>query len=97
MNTITRDSLRRTSALALVVMLSACSGDFDEKQSSTRASAPLLLQQGDEVEVFKDDELTDPSGDARITVRHEQNGDRKFVKVLAGTAELVRGTYYAQP
>ncbi|MDL0431354.1 hypothetical protein QPM17_09455 [Marinobacter sp. TBZ242] len=95
MYTVARKSVRhafRTSALALVVLLSACGGDFDEEQSSTR----LYLQQGDEVEVFRGDELTSPSEDSRIAVRHEQQGDRKFVTMLAGTAELVRGDYYAQ-
>lgn len=96
MNTIARYPLRhavRTSVLALMILLSACGGDFEEKQSSAR----LYLQQGDEVEVFRDDELTSPSEDARIVVRHEQESDRKFVTVLTGTAELVRGAYYAQP
>lgn len=95
MNTIVRESVRhafRSSALALVVLLSACGGDFNESQSSTR----LFLQQGDEVEVFRGDELTSPSEGSRIAVRHEQQGDRKFVRILAGTAELVRGDYYAQ-
>ena len=95
MNIIIRESVRhafRIGALALVVLLSACGGDFDEEPSSTR----LFLQQGDEVEVFRGDELTRPSEDSRIAVRHEQQGDRKFVTVLAGTAELVRGNYYAQ-
>jgi len=95
MNTLTRKSVRhafRISALALVVLLSACGGDFDEEANSTR----LYLQQGDEVEVFRGDELTSPSEDSRIAVRHEQQGDRKFVTILAGTAELVRGDYYSQ-
>lgn len=95
MNILTRESVRhafRTSALALVVLLSACGGDFDEEPSSTR----LFLQPGDQVEVYRGDELTNPSEDSRIEVRHEQQGDRKFVKILAGTAELVRGNYYAQ-
>lgn len=95
MNTVTREFVRhafRASALAMVVLLSACGGDFDEEPSSTR----LFLQKGDEVEVFRGDELTGPSEDSRIEVRHEQQGDRKFVTMLAGTAELVRGDYYAQ-
>lgn len=82
----------RVSTLVLVAVLAACGGDFDEQQSSTR----LYLQQGDEVEVFRDDELISPSEGARIAVRHEQQGDRKFVTVLAGSAELVRGDYYAR-
>lgn len=82
----------RISVLALVVLLSACGGDFDEEQSSTR----LFLQPGDEVEVFRGDELTSPSEESKIAVRHEQQGDRKFVTILVGTAELVRGDYYAQ-
>lgn len=95
MSTLTRKSVRhafRTSALALAVLLSACGGDFDEGPNDTR----LYLQQGDEVEVFRGDELISPSEDSRIAVRHEQQGDRKFVTILAGTAELVRGDYYAQ-
>lgn len=95
MNTVTREPSRpvlRTAALAIAVLLSACGGNFEESQSSSR----LFLQQGEEVEVFQGDELTSPSEDSRISVRHEQQGDRKFVRVLAGTAELVRGEYYAR-
>lgn len=95
MNKIAVESLGRVfraGALILVMLLSACGGDFDEEQSSVR----LFLQPGDEVEVFRGDELTSPSEEMRIKVRHEQQGDRKFVTVLAGTAELVRGDYYAQ-
>jgi hypothetical protein len=95
MNSIACESVRhafRASALIVMMLLSACGGGFDEEPNNAR----LFLQPGDEVEVFRGDELTRPSEDSRIAVRHEQQGDRKFVTVLAGTAELVRGNYYVQ-
>lgn len=73
-------------------LLAACGGDYSVGEKETPGDEPVVLAlvQGSETEVHGGDELVDPEGNARIRVRHESSGDRKFVTLLSGSANLVR-------
>lgn len=86
----TATGLRALVMIPLLLVLAACGGDFDEAATGTLE----ILQAGDSAEVFQGDELTRTSEPARISVRHEGEGNRKFVTILAGSAELLRGDFY---
>lgn len=83
--------LRALVMIPLLLGLAACGGgEFDESATGTLE----ILQTGDSAEVFQGDELTRTSETARISVRHEDEGNRKFVTMLAGSAELLRGDFH---
>lgn len=79
-------------ALVLTLSLTACSGGDDSSVSD--APTVDLLNAGDTAEVFEGDKLEKTTDEARIEVLHEEASNRKFVTVLTGTAELLRGDYY---
>lgn len=80
-------------ALALTLSLTACSGGGDNSLVSDTPTVDVL-NAGDTAEVFEGDELEKTTDEARIEVLHEEASNRKFVTVLSGTAELVRGDYF---
>lgn len=88
-----RALVRLLAALALTLGLTACSDGGGGSRDSAVATVEIL-NTGDTAEVFEGDELEKTTDEARIEVRHEEDGNRKYVTVLSGTAELVRGDYY---
>ncbi|WP_328188044.1 hypothetical protein [Marinobacter sp. OP 3.4] len=85
--------LRPLLALVLTLGLTACSDGGGGSRDSAVATVEIL-NTGDTAEVFEGDELEKITDEARIEVRHEEVSNRKYVTVLSGTAELVRGDYY---
>ncbi|MFC4259160.1 hypothetical protein ACFOZ5_08980 [Marinobacter lacisalsi] len=77
----------------LTVSLTGCSGGGGGGDDSDDPTVDIL-NTGDTAEVFEGDELEKTTEEARIEVRHEEASNRKFVTVLSGSAELVRGDYY---
>lgn len=84
--------LTRLMLTASILLLAACSDSGGSSGSDSQEVE--ALQAGDTVEVFEGDQLEQTSDDARVQVRHEEGTDRKFVTILAGSAELVRGDFY---
>lgn len=85
--------LARLLLAASILVLAACS-DSGGSGSSQGTPEVETLQTGDTAEVFEGDELEHTSDDTRVQVRHEEDTDRKFVTILSGTAELIRGDAY---
>lgn len=75
----------------LVALTTGCSGDFSLEPPKTGSQTEALAI-GVETEVFSGDQVVDPEGDANIRVRHEEEGDRKFVTLLSGSADLIKSS-----
>lgn len=76
--------------LVAALTVTGCSSD-DHAASPESQQQVVALTLGVETEVFSGDQVLDAEGDASIRVRHDDAGDRKFVTLLSGSADLIRG------
>ena len=72
---------------AAIFVVTGCSSDSKNKNDA------VAMMVGETLSVYPGDKITPGSEDTRISIRHEVGREIKNVTLLAGTAELVRGTY----
>ena len=81
------------ASIGLLVVALTVTGCSSDDYAATPESEPqvVALDTGVETEVFSGDQVLDAEGDARIRVRHDDASNRKFVTLLSGSADLIRG------
>ena len=80
--------------IAIVTFTGCSSNSSSIAESNTTVTTPtttLSLVIGEEVEVYKSDEVKPEDSDTEISVRHLLGSDKKYVTLLSGSAELIRG------
>lgn len=76
--------------VGVLLLLIGCnsSGSFNK---NTQTILPLSV--GEELEVLSGDTISPADEQTRIELRHVLGTDKKFVTLVSGTAELIRGSY----
>lgn len=75
--------------LLLIIFLAGCSSSSSYSKSETTIS----LVVDEEIEVFKGDEIKSIDESTEISVRHLLGSDKKYITLISGSAELVRGNF----
>ncbi len=73
----------------VVLLLSGCgsSGSFES------AETIIPLSVGEEMELISGDRISPVNEETQIELRHVLGSDKKYVTLVSGSAELIRGSY----